>query len=121
MDRETCQLTSLRLSRVLEDIGVSEWMITKRRKMWLMAETLCDTAFCNILGVDAFFHHFGSQSEGSTTPGMTSDVDMLAYTDECCVIQDWSEWQPQKINHLVFKNERIPPQHCYIQAHLPPH
>ncbi|XP_052773633.1 uncharacterized protein LOC128212295 [Mya arenaria] len=111
MDRETCQLMSLRLSRALDDIGVSEWMITRRRRMALMEESvLCLSQ--RAINPDYNIYNFGSKTEGSTTLGMNSDTDMLLSIFSAQL--DCSGWQPD-VSFIAFKNERIPPQHCYVQ------
>ncbi|XP_052773624.1 uncharacterized protein LOC128212288 [Mya arenaria] len=115
MDRDTCQLMSLRLSRALEDIGVSEWIITRRRRMALMTESMISLGH-RAIDPAMNFYNFGSQSEGSTTLGMDSDLDMLF--SNLSAQLDSSGWQPG-VSFIAFKNERIPPQHCYVQICRP--
>ncbi|XP_052766322.1 uncharacterized protein LOC128207441 isoform X2 [Mya arenaria] len=106
---------SLRLSRVLGDIGINKKMVSLRRRTWLLIEkqfTITFTAFHN--KIQTFFN-FGSQSEGTTTIGMKSDVDLLRLDVNNPVLLDMSEWEPGKESLCVIKNEHTPPQHCNLQ------
>ncbi|XP_052774689.1 uncharacterized protein LOC128213178 [Mya arenaria] len=114
MDRGSMQQLSLRLSRVLEDIGVSRYIRIRRRRTWLMHETL-DRIRDEVDGGNLTIYTFGSQTEGTTTLGMKSDRDRLACYNHRPVILDWSEWRQRKKNLLVVKNEQSPPQHCWLQ------
>ncbi|XP_052818087.1 uncharacterized protein LOC128244112 [Mya arenaria] len=113
MEQQAEQVLSLRLSRVLEDIGVNRNMIAMRRRIWLMREK-SQTINVPLDGRNTKFYHFGSQSEGTTTLGMQSDLDGLISTD-FPVILDWDEWQPRKYQLLVVKTDQFPPQHCWLQ------
>ncbi|XP_052816087.1 uncharacterized protein LOC128242799 [Mya arenaria] len=113
MEQQAEQVLSLRLSRVLEDIGVNRYMIARRRRLWLMRETSM-TIGATLRGKNYKFYQFGSQSEGTTTLGMQSDIDTLLCTD-FPVILDWDEWQQGKHQLLVVKTDQFPPQHCWLQ------
>ncbi|XP_052769331.1 uncharacterized protein LOC128209356 isoform X2 [Mya arenaria] len=110
MDREVERLFSLLLSTVMEDIGVNSWMIAKRRRSHLRRETMPNSCKINTTR-----YIFGSQTEGTTTPGMKSDIDILSPNNTVHVALDWSKWQWGKPNLLVLKDELTPPQHCYLQ------
>ncbi|XP_052776124.1 uncharacterized protein LOC128214006 [Mya arenaria] len=114
MDRESMQQLSLRLSRVLEDIGVSRFIRTRRRRTFLMIETI-DGIRDELAGRNITPYTFGSQTEGTTTQGMKSDRDTLICLNDWPVILDWSEWRQGKENLLVVKNEQSSPQHCWLQ------
>ncbi|XP_052766972.1 uncharacterized protein LOC128207843 isoform X2 [Mya arenaria] len=113
-DRESERLFSLRLSRVIGDIGVNRWMIARRRKTYLRREIIINVPAmlrdCNNTN-----YIFGSQTEATTTAGMESDTDFLHCDNTVCVALDWCYWQHGKSNLLVLKNELTPPQHCYLQ------
>ncbi|XP_052790281.1 uncharacterized protein LOC128224479 isoform X2 [Mya arenaria] len=114
-DHQGQQVMSLRLSKVLRDIGVTRQMVVRRRRTFLMKEkmiTVVDNIKNNILFK---YFVFGSQSEGTTTLGMQSDIDMLRCVDDISVILDWREWKPAKMCFLVIKNDLSPPQHCCLQ------
>ncbi|XP_052769343.1 uncharacterized protein LOC128209360 [Mya arenaria] len=113
-DRESERLFSLRLSRVMGDIGVNSLLIARRRKTHLRIETLKNVR--SLLGdKNATEYIFGSQSEATTTPGMESDTDLLYSQNSTHVVFDWKDWHHGKSNLLVLKNELTPPQHCYLQ------
>ncbi|XP_052776089.1 uncharacterized protein LOC128213979 [Mya arenaria] len=114
MDRGSMQQLSLRLSRVLEHIGVNRYIRTRRRRTWLMKETL-DRIRNEFHGYNITEYTFGSQTEGTTTLGMKSDIDTLICKNDWPVILDWSEWIQGMVNLLVVKNEQSPPQHCWLQ------
>ncbi|XP_052817619.1 uncharacterized protein LOC128243737 [Mya arenaria] len=111
MDSEDMRGMSLRLSRVLGDIGVNRFIIAKRRSTWL------EIASISVIMCTEFFteYCFGSQIEGTTSPGMQSDVDRLLCMNELPVILDWSEWNEGTPNLLVINTEESPPQHCWLQ------
>ncbi|XP_045190162.2 uncharacterized protein LOC123547263 [Mercenaria mercenaria] len=113
---------SLKLSEVLNDIGVNERMILKRRMVLLM-ETMW-TSTWKLLGMNMSIYHFGSRSEGSTTLGLQSDTDTLFCLNKYNVIQDWAEWQPSRRNLLMIQDETTSPGYCLLQKlrddeHLP--
>ncbi|XP_052783446.1 uncharacterized protein LOC128219616 [Mya arenaria] len=118
MDRESMQLLSLRLSRALEDIGVSRYMRTRRRRTWLMRETI--GRITSELQGDGFtLYQIGSQTEGTTTLGMESDLDSLFCYGNMPVILDWGEWKQGMRTLLVVKTEHSRPQHCWLQKVRP--
>ncbi|XP_052790348.1 uncharacterized protein LOC128224519 [Mya arenaria] len=115
-DPEGRHVMSLRLSRVLSDIGVTKQMVARRRRSFLVFEgilnavdTISNKRYC-----DTFV--FGSQSEGTTTLDMNSDLDGLQSIKVCRVILDWADWDPEKLCFLLLKNEHTPPQHCRLQV-----
>ncbi|XP_053405426.1 uncharacterized protein LOC128558953 [Mercenaria mercenaria] len=108
------QTVSLKLSEVLNDIGVHERMILKRRRMYLLKETM-STCTERLLGRNLSIYHFGSQSEGSTTIGLDSDTDTLT-CHKCNVIQHWGEWQPDRRNLLMIQDETTSPGYCLLQC-----
>ncbi|XP_052780381.1 uncharacterized protein LOC128217333 [Mya arenaria] len=117
MDRGDQRVMSFRLSRVMEDIGISRYIIAKRRGTWLEIEKLREINFRIKSGVKLMcYYHFGSQSEGNTTPGMESDIDLLMCLDAAPVILNWRDWKQGLTNLLVLKNELFPPQHCLLQC-----
>ncbi|XP_045191873.2 uncharacterized protein LOC123548571 [Mercenaria mercenaria] len=105
---------SKRLSEVLDDIGVNENIVVKRRRAFLLEETIC-TITHRADGRQMTVYNLGSQSEGTTTGGLQSDADTLFCLDNISVIQDWSEWSPGKSNLLMIQNETTPPGYCLLQ------
>ncbi|XP_045157899.2 uncharacterized protein LOC123524070 [Mercenaria mercenaria] len=105
---------SMRLSEVLDNIGVTENMVMKRRRSFLLQETI-ERITHRANGTQATSYILGSQSEGTTTPGLQTDVDTLFCLDSFIVIQDWSEWTPGKCNQLMIQNETTSPGYCLLQ------
>ncbi|XP_052766110.1 uncharacterized protein LOC128207305 [Mya arenaria] len=113
-DRESEELFSRKLSQVMDDIGVNEFMIGWRRNTHLRLETINSVTFL-INNLDGTTYIFGSQSEATTTLGMKSDTDTLISNKSVHVILKRDKWQKGKRNLLVLRDEHTPPQHCYLQ------
>ncbi|XP_045203726.2 uncharacterized protein LOC123556808 [Mercenaria mercenaria] len=106
---------SMRLSEVLDDIGVNENMVMKRRRTYLLKETV-DNIINRATKEQRTDYMLGSRSEGTTTAGLESDADNLLCADDVFVIQDWSEWSPGKVKFLMMiQNETTPPGYCLLQ------
>ncbi|XP_060554688.1 uncharacterized protein LOC132715667 [Ruditapes philippinarum] len=114
---EYCKTLSLKLSEVLEVVGVNEEIVMKRRRMFVFMESL-ETILYRSCGGNETAYHFGSQSEGTTTIGLTSDVDTVIVDYDYDVIQDWAEWKQNKINKinlLMIQDENTIPGYCFLQ------
>ncbi|XP_052780969.1 uncharacterized protein LOC128217692 [Mya arenaria] len=111
---EFYQIMSLRLSRALSDIGVNSWMVKRRRRTFLMEAD--DTINDILQGFDVTSFCFGSQSEGTTTPGLNSDIDRLFCLNKINIMSSWSEWEPGRENMLMVKEETCSPQHYLLQV-----
>ncbi|XP_060563442.1 uncharacterized protein LOC132722875 [Ruditapes philippinarum] len=109
------QIVSMTLSEVLADIGVDERMILKRRRTWLLIESLWNINNQILDEKAVLMHIFGSQSEGTTTNEMDSDIDQLAYNKTINVIQDWSDWIPGVLNLLMIQDNSVSPGYCLLQ------
>ncbi|XP_052817041.1 uncharacterized protein LOC128243352 [Mya arenaria] len=109
-DRKSQQLMSMQLSRVLDDIGVSWWMVARRRRAALRRE-----AMLNINSSNSNKYIFGSQTEGTTTTEMNSDEDWCQLNKKMNAVLDLNEWKQGVLNNLVVKNDQTPPQHCCLQ------
>ncbi|XP_052785881.1 uncharacterized protein LOC128221341 isoform X5 [Mya arenaria] len=105
---------SLRLSRVLDDIGVNRRVVRKRRETFLLREAV-ETITDKISVENMTSFHFGSQSEGTTTLGMNSDIDLLGCDNETNIMSDWLDWEDGIQNFLMVKEESTPPQHYWLQ------
>ena len=78
------------MSDVLDDIGAGKCTVMERRKTFLRRErmqTISDQLFGQ-QSSKAF--HFGSQSEGTTTPGLNSDIDLLNSDNEMNIMTHWT-------------------------------
>ncbi|XP_060554215.1 uncharacterized protein LOC132715241 [Ruditapes philippinarum] len=105
---------SLRLSKVLYEIGMNERMVIKCRRLQLLNEILCTiTQQLSYAGVNVYY--LGSRVEGTTTPGIYSDEDLLFTHAGYSVIQDWGEWEPGKQNLLMIQDDTVSPGYCLLQ------
>ncbi|XP_052768137.1 uncharacterized protein LOC128208628 [Mya arenaria] len=112
------RIMSLRLSRALSDIGVNSWMVRRRRRTFLMLEA-DNTINRKLQGHDVTIFYFGSQSEGTTTPGLNSDIDILFCYNDTNIMSSWSEWEAGRKNMLMVKEETCSPQHYLLQVIRP--
>ncbi|XP_053395464.1 uncharacterized protein LOC123523851 [Mercenaria mercenaria] len=107
---------SLRLSEVLADVGVDERIVKKRRKTWLLKESMETIAFkLRVYNKNVSSYFLGSQSEGTTTRGLKSDMDRLFCHNNINVIQDWADWEPGVRNYLMIQDETVSPGYCLLQ------
>jgi len=102
------------LYQVLECVGVNPWVVERRRHTYLHREAAYDVHF-HLEGNDRTLFHFGSQSEGTTTPGLQSDTDLLFTLNEVNIMFSWADWQQGKANFLMVRDEDTPPQHYLLQ------
>ncbi|XP_060558230.1 uncharacterized protein LOC132718535 [Ruditapes philippinarum] len=105
---------SLKMSQVMDGIGVNEKIVMKRRRLRLLNESII-TLSHQLRGEDANIFIFGSKIEGTTTLGLHSDTDCLTSVNKFNVIQDWSEWENGKRNFLMIQDEYVSPGYCLLQ------
>jgi len=105
---------SLVLYQVLECVGVNPWVVERRRHTFLHREAAWDVHE-HQEGYDTTCFHFGSQSEGTTTPGLQSDTDQLYTSNNVNIMYSWADWQQGKLNLLMVREEDTPPQHYLLQ------
>ncbi|XP_060563763.1 uncharacterized protein LOC132723113 [Ruditapes philippinarum] len=106
---------SLALSEVLDDIGVNERMVMRRRRNYMLIQTTKNISD-RLTDTNNTSYHLGSQSEGTTTIGLESDVDLLFCMHDFNIIQDWSEWEHGKENYLMIQDENTTPGYCFLQS-----
>ncbi|XP_060574016.1 uncharacterized protein LOC132731778 [Ruditapes philippinarum] len=110
------ETVSMKLSEVLADIGVDERIVMKRRKAWLLRESIRNINH-QLFDTKIISYYFGSQSEGTTTEGINSDIDQVLCPKNIPVIQDWSDWMPNVfINLLTIQDNSVSPGYCLLQA-----
>ena len=102
------------LYQVLECVGVNPWVVKRRRHTFLHREA-ADDVTAHQDGRDITTFHFGSQSEGTTTPGLQSDTDMLFSINDINIMYSWADWQQGKENYLMVRDDETPPQHYLLQ------
>jgi len=103
------------LYQVLECVGVNPWVVERRRHTFLHREAAWDV-YDHQNGHDTTHFHLGSQSEGTTTPGLQSDTDMLYTQNRINIMFSWADWQRGRMNLLMVREEDTPPQHYLLQA-----
>ena len=54
--------------------------------------------------------HYGSQSEGTTTPGLKSDIDFLMSSNNTNIMSVWGDWEAGMKNLLMLNDDIIQPQ-----------
>jgi hypothetical protein len=106
---------SLKLSEVLADVGVNERMILKWRRSHLLRESLVSFMY-EANDVNGQIYFFGSRSEGTTTLGICSDLDVLHCFNGLVVIQDLGDWTPGIPNLLMVQDNSVTPGYCLLQA-----
>ncbi|XP_060586657.1 uncharacterized protein LOC132742308 [Ruditapes philippinarum] len=109
---------SLALSEVLHDIGVNERLVMRRRRHFMLEETMQNITI-RFIDRNMTCYQLGSQSEGTTTRGLHSDSDVLFCYHEFNIIQDWSEWEHGKKNYLMIQDESTTPGYCFLQLLRP--
>jgi len=109
---------SLRLIAALEDLGVTELIIGRRRHAFLQDES-ADTLANQIRGRPVVCYHFGSMTEGTTTPGMGSDIDTLYCNESVNIMSGRPDWKGGRMNMLMVKHATCSPQHYRLQAFRP--
>jgi len=103
---------------VLDCVGVNTWVVKRRRDTFLHREAMWDVS-SQLKGRDTTTYHFGSQSEGTTTPGLQSDTDMLITFNYWNIMYSMSDWQQGKANLLMVRYADTPPQHYLLQIYRP--
>ncbi|XP_060554426.1 uncharacterized protein LOC132715439 [Ruditapes philippinarum] len=106
---------SMRLSEVLADIGVDERIVLKRRRAWLLKESMINVNHQLWNKNSLTDYYFGSRSEGTTTIGLESDADILLCYNNHPVIQNWCEWIPGIPHLLMIQDNSVSPGYCLLQ------
>ncbi|KAH3792244.1 uncharacterized protein LOC127840051 [Dreissena polymorpha] len=107
---------SIRFSEVLDDSGAGKETVLERRRIFLWRESM-ETIAAKLWGDKAECFHFGSQTEGTTTPGLQSDIDILC-SNHCVNIMTFlGDWKARKnMNFLMLYDETMPPQQYLLQV-----
>jgi len=105
---------SVLLCRRLDAVGANTLVFDRRREAFLHLEAM-STLKHQAQGLNGVAFHFGSQSEGTTTPGLRSDTDMLISMNDINIMLHWSDWKRGMFNLLMVKDESTPTQHLLLQ------
>ena len=114
INREAIRHPSDVLYQVLECVGVNPWVVERRRHTFSHREAAEDVHE-HQKGFDVTNFYFGSQTEGTTTPGLQSDTDLLFTPHYINIMYTWDDWQQGKRNLLMVRDEDTPPQHYLLQ------
>ncbi|KAH3783915.1 hypothetical protein DPMN_161865 [Dreissena polymorpha] len=83
---------SIRMSVILNDSGAGKDTVMDRRKTYLWRE--CMTPMGSKQGGNnGECFHFGSQSEGTTTPGLQSDIDYICSDNNVNSMRVRGDWK----------------------------
>jgi len=102
------------LYQVLECVGVNPWVVKRRRHTFLHWEAMRDVHAEQKGGALTNFY-FGSHSEGTTTPGIRSDKDLLCTRNDVNIMYSWADWQQGMWNLLMVKDEDTPTGYYLLQ------
>ncbi|KAH3896907.1 hypothetical protein DPMN_021091 [Dreissena polymorpha] len=105
---------SIRISDVLDEIGAGKRTVMERRETYLLRERIMTIA-AQCLELPGEFFHFGSQSEGTTTPGLNSDIDLLISHTDLNIMTDWRDWEAGMENLLMIHDDITIPQQYLLQ------
>ncbi|XP_052248711.1 uncharacterized protein LOC127856496 isoform X4 [Dreissena polymorpha] len=106
---------SIRLSEALDGIGAGKFTVMERRETYLLRENIA-TITRQLRGFKMECFHFGSQSEGTTTPGLNSDIDVLQSYYHTNIMTDWRDWKAGMRNLLMLHDDHNPPQQYLLQV-----
>ncbi|XP_052277879.1 uncharacterized protein LOC127876592 isoform X2 [Dreissena polymorpha] len=109
---------SIRLSDLLDEIGAGKCTVMEGRDTYLRRERKLTIAG-QLMGTNFEYFHFGSQSEGTTTPGLNSDIDLLCSDKRVNIMTDWRDWEAGMENFLMLRDDITPPQQYLLQVIYP--
>ncbi|KAH3740393.1 hypothetical protein DPMN_047099 [Dreissena polymorpha] len=99
----------------LYDSGAGKETVLERRRTYLQREHFEKIAR-QLQGMNFECFHFGSQSEGTTTPGIQSDIDFLLSYNKCNIMTVWEDWKAGILNLLMLHDNTTPPQQYLLQV-----
>ncbi|XP_052239716.1 uncharacterized protein LOC127850612 isoform X3 [Dreissena polymorpha] len=105
---------SIRMFDTLDDSGAGKETLLERRRTYLRREQIEKITY-QIKGLNRECFHFGSQSEGTTTPGLQSDIDFLYSNHTFNIMTIWEDWKAGLDNLLMLHDNTTPPQQYLLQ------
>ncbi|XP_052241476.1 uncharacterized protein LOC127851686 isoform X2 [Dreissena polymorpha] len=113
---ETFTELSIRMFDALDDSGAGKETVLERRRTYLRRE-LIEKIALQLRGKNSECFHFGSQSEGTTTPGLQSNIDFLLSNNTIMTICE--DWKAGMNNLLMLRDDTTPPQQYLLQVIKP--
>ncbi|KAH3780348.1 hypothetical protein DPMN_158161 [Dreissena polymorpha] len=101
------------MSEVLDDSGAGKETVMERRRTYLWRECMMNIA---CFEKDSECFHFGSQSEGTTIPGLQSDIDCLHFMNIVNIMRVWEDWEAGMISMMMLHDDITPPQQYLLQV-----
>ena len=106
---------SRRLFRTLEDIGASTIFRDMAIKGMTTAEILGSVVESMLMCIDYSRYYFGSLFEGTTTPGLRSDIDIANTPELSPVVTNIADAQQHLICKLLVQDPCTPAGYCKLQ------
>ncbi|KAH3840718.1 hypothetical protein DPMN_114174 [Dreissena polymorpha] len=106
---------SIRLSDLLDEIGTGKCTVMERRDTYLQRERMMTIAG-QLMETNWEHFHFESQSKGTTTPGINSDIDLLQSAKRVNIMTDWRDWDAGVDNLLMLRDDITPPQQYLLKV-----
>ncbi|KAH3740341.1 hypothetical protein DPMN_047046 [Dreissena polymorpha] len=114
---------SILMFDALDDSGAGKETVLERRRTYLRREHIEKIVYqlqgqnleCFNFGSHEGFH-FGSQTEGTTTPGLQSDIDFLHSSNIFNIMTVWEDWKAGLLNLLMLHDDTTPPQQYLLQV-----
>ncbi|KAL3847823.1 hypothetical protein ACJMK2_018715 [Sinanodonta woodiana] len=110
---ENFSSVSERLSYILDNVGFSREDRNRKITVANDIEVLCNITIC--LKRKKRKYVFGSRGEGSTGPGLQSDIDYVYQCNRTKVVTDLSQCQPEMNNLLMVKDNHTHPGYVKLQ------
>ncbi|KAH3690807.1 uncharacterized protein LOC127863782 [Dreissena polymorpha] len=106
---------SIRMFDALDDSGAGKETVLERRRTFLRREHI-EKILEQLQEKNLECFHFGSQSEGTTTPGLQSDIDFLHSANIINIMTVWEDWRTGMYNLLMLRDDTTPPQQYLLQV-----
>ncbi|KAK3602232.1 hypothetical protein CHS0354_032872 [Potamilus streckersoni] len=105
---------SKHLSNILDEVGYSRK--DRERKVICVTNREVFSTICNSLsGYNERDYIIGSRGEGSTGPGLLSDLDILFQSNDLKLVTDLTDCQTDKFNFLMVKDNFTHPGYVKLQ------
>ncbi|XP_045157001.2 uncharacterized protein LOC123523383 [Mercenaria mercenaria] len=110
---------SIHLSNVLDEVGLDEGTLNTRRRTSSLQESAVTLQLEQGNSKSMRCHYFGSRTEGTTIPGLNSDLDVVLSDNHVNIIQNIDEsveCDEEKVSMLMIQDDSVPPGYCRLQV-----